>query len=200
MNLPFPQPPGGLPPIAVFIPVGSVIAFAGQIVLAPPVAPGQQPANTTVTESQGWMVCDGRTLNAGEYFALYAAIGKQYNNGKEGAGQFSIPDYRGYFLRMVDMGSGNDPDATSRKLENGSTSSGVGSIQQDALQLHQHQYQDPEADTVPGGNAAPAGVAAGTPELTGPPTNNMDASQNTVNTSIETRAKNVYVYYLLKFV
>lgn len=184
-------------PIA--IPVGSVIAFAGQVALTPPVNPGQQPMYTTVTESQGWMVCDGRTLTASAYGALYAAIGVLYNNGKETANQFSIPDYRGYFLRMVDMGAGNDPDAASRKLENGTTSNGIGSIQQDALQLHEHIYQDPETDTVPAGNSKPQGVAEGTPELTGPPTDNKDSSQNTVRTSTETRAKNVYVYYLIRF-
>jgi microcystin-dependent protein len=180
------------------MPVGTVIAFAGQVAI-PPVDPLKQSVFTTVTEASGWMLCDGRTLTVLEYELLFAVIGNQYNNGKEQSGQFSIPDYRGYFLRMTDMGTGNDPDAAKRVLANGSTSSEVGSIQQDALQTHEHSYQDPATTTIPAGQGSATAVTQMPSQLTGTPTDDLNNPPGTVRTSTETRAKNVYVNYLIRF-
>jgi microcystin-dependent protein len=180
------------------MPIGAVIAFAG-LVATPPVNPLHQSVFNTVTESQGWMLCDGRTLQVVDYGMLYAAIGIQYNNGKEGSGQFSIPDYRGYFLRMTDMGAGNDPDAAERKLANGNTSSEVGSIQEDALQIHEHIYSRPQIAAIPAGPSSANAVTTTPDDLTGTPTDSLGAPPGAVRTSTETRAKNVYVNYLIKF-
>lgn len=65
------------------MPPGTVVAFAG--VMAP----------------DGWLLCDGRTVSRTEFSRLFEAIGLAYGIG-DGPDTFSLPDYRGYFLRGVD--------------------------------------------------------------------------------------------------
>lgn len=194
--------PPMLPLLTTGAPIGSVIAFAGQIG-SPPVNPSEsdQSISTVITENTRWMLCDGSTLTIAEFGPLYIVIGTQYNTGKEAAGQFSIPDYRGYFLRMTDLGSGNDPDTSGRVLPNGTTSSEVGSIQQDALQTHEHSYSQPKIAAIPAGTASANAVTTTPDALTGTPTDNLDNPPGNVRiSSFETRAKNVYVNYLIKYI
>lgn len=61
------------------VPVGSVVAYAGS------------PSALTHIEQTGWMLCDGRTLEAAIYPELFATLG--HSQGGEGA-SFAIPDYR----------------------------------------------------------------------------------------------------------
>lgn len=185
-----------LPVMPTSTPPGAVMAFAGKIT--------EQYAGTaadfeSMVNTYGWMLCDGRTLSQNEYPVLYHVLGTQYNTGEEKEGEFSIPDYRGYFLRMTDMGSGRDPDAGSRKLANGTTSNEVGSIQEDALQIHQHLYREPGKPPKPIGSNGQGNAITATDGLTGDPTDSVDPPGN-VRTSTETRAKNSYVYYIIKFV
>ncbi|HEX6428900.1 MAG TPA: phage tail protein [Niastella sp.] len=202
MTLPGLQIPGGWQQMPTAVPVGSLIAFAGKISplikpgdQPPAVYPVSQPAFTTDVESQGWMVCDGRSLDINTYNVLYQVIGDQYNTG-DMQGKFCIPDYRGYFLRMVDMDSGNDPDSKKRLLANGDASDEVGSIQQDALQEHVHMVNTQKAPTILAGDKAAA--INSQPDFSGKAVS--DNAKITVRTSLEeTRPKNVYVYYLIKF-
>ncbi|MFZ3001520.1 MAG: phage tail protein [Undibacterium umbellatum] len=76
----------GMRPGFGVVPVGAVIAFAGD----------HNPANgndnqANPLEARGWMVCDGRSLAAVHYPELYAVLGYRY--GGQGD-QFCIPDYR----------------------------------------------------------------------------------------------------------
>ena len=58
-------------------PVGAVIAYAG---------------GTDVTvEAQGWMLCDGRTLEPALYPELFVGLGYRYGGSAE---HFQLPDYR----------------------------------------------------------------------------------------------------------
>jgi len=201
MTLPGLQIPGGWQQMPTAVPVGSVIAFAGKISplinpgdQPPAVYPVNQPAFTTDVESQGWMVCDGRSLDINAYNVLFQVIGDRYNTGKM-QGTFCIPDYRGYFLRMVDMGSENDPDRKERLLADGDKSEEVGSIQQDALQEHVHLVNMQKAPTILAGDKA--ATINSQPANSGKPVSDNDKR---VRTSLEeTRPKNVYVYYLIKF-
>ena len=68
----FPRPSYGATP------VGAVIAYAG--------------ATDTNLEAQGWMLCDGRTLEAALYPELFAVLGYRYGGSAE---HFQLPDYRG---------------------------------------------------------------------------------------------------------
>lgn len=225
-----PIPPMPVPQIGlqVSVPVGTVVAYAGQATSTSGVntawpgssgcaSTGAAPGNSSSgassgsyespespLEAAGWMLCDGRKLSAAQYPELFAVIGCLYGGVTDGQGnqEFYIPDYRGLFLRGADEGAGMDPDASSRMLPNQSGTGGtVGSLQCDALQTHQHQYNDvptQQPATPPGNEGTPAIPPPPQSGLTGPPTNSSDASQNTVRASNgETRPKNVYVNYII---
>jgi len=80
------------------VPVGSVLAYAAK--------------DTTQLDVAGWLVCDGRVLSVAKYHELWEAI--RFANGGDGTSVFNLPNYQGYFLRGVDQGAGNDPNADSR--------------------------------------------------------------------------------------
>lgn len=68
------------------LPVGTILDFAGY------------------GAPDGWLECDGSTLEQADYPALYALIGATYNKGDEGGYQFRLPDCRG----RVSVGKGQD--------------------------------------------------------------------------------------------
>lgn len=167
------------------MPVGAVIAFAGQLgaVGAPHV--------TGAIEAWGWTLCDGRLLACAAYPELFAVLGHLYDNGAD-QDHFGLPDYRGYFLRGVDGGSGNDGDAAQRSASDGSLGAGVGTRQGDALRNHEHGFDAAGAPTV---------------EATGPPGSvptrlalDPKAAPPAAGVSAhETRPKNLSVHYLIRF-
>jgi microcystin-dependent protein len=184
------------------VPVGSVIAFAGKII-SPQTDQSPPSDYYSQIEAWGWMSCDGRELKISEYPELFQVLGYLYSKNQSGD-TFLLPDFRGYFIRGVDDGSGNDPDASTRKLVDGSTNSGVGSEQEDALQVHEHDYDKISAKG--SGTVLSAGQGKITTvgsALTGDPTNadpQDPAAENTVKTSQkETRAKNYAVNYIIKY-
>ena len=72
-------------------PIGSIVALAGN-------------TNTQQIEASGWLVCDGRILEAREYPELFAAL--QYTFG--GANNaFNIPDYSGLSLQSKGSSGGS---------------------------------------------------------------------------------------------
>jgi len=93
----------GMPPIvAGQLPIGSIIMYGGA-------------RNDDWLAKQGWLFCDGRTLDMDQYQNLYSVI--RGAHGQTG-GHFNIPDCRGMFVRGVNEGSGNDPDADKRAAAN----------------------------------------------------------------------------------
>jgi microcystin-dependent protein len=187
-------------------PVGAVTAFAGCVGSAQPAtasppdaSPPAGPHVTTPVEAWGWMLCDGRTLVTHRYPELFAALGYQYGGSGD---RFAIPDYRGYFLRGVDLGAGNDPDVALRTVPPGASGSKeqVGSIQADALLAHTHDYQNAPAPAAATGSGNAATTSAQTVATSGP----LDAagapfSPSTLVSKAENRPKNMYVHYLIKF-
>lgn len=177
------------------MPVGAVIAFAGTAVNALDASP---PTASSI-EELGWMVCDGRTLDTHLYPQLFVVLGYLYG----GAGdQFKVPDYRGYFMRGVDDGAGRDGDAGTRTDPAGGAAlnPGVGSVQKDALQTHEHIYKSAPAPAAPSQTGSAAGAPAGQPALTqGGPTDSLSPPGGVNVSATETRPKNVAVNYLIKF-
>lgn len=187
---PIPFPGMGLTtPVA--LPVGTVVAFAGKIASFPSESPSDY---TTNIEALGWMVCDGRACEVSKYPELFAVLGYLYG-GEDKDGKFKIPDYRGIFLRGVesraDKNEWKDPDRSKREppSPNG-TNDGVGSTQKDALRTHKHEYA--HLNRTAGGSEKDAAMLDGQNNLT------SDPIPETV-TSEETRPKNVYVYYIIKY-
>lgn len=98
------------------------------------------PMTTTPT---GYLVCDGSAVSRTTYADLFAILGTTYGAG-DGSTTFNLPDYRGQFLRGLDSGSNNDPDASSRlDRGDGITGDNVGTIQNDALSSHLHENIPP---------------------------------------------------------
>lgn len=193
-NLPIPPLP--IPGIGftnpVGVPVGTVVAFAGKIEVNPSNTPSKF---TTNLEALGWMICDGKDLKVAEYPELFAVLGYLYGGENE---IFNLPDYRGYFLRGVDGGTNRDPDANQRTAAKGGTPNEVGSQQEDALQLHEHQYNKVEVNPTffPATEGGPAIAPLPSPiGRTEEPTN----LQNPVRTSSETRPKNIAINYIIKY-
>jgi microcystin-dependent protein len=162
--------------IDAIVPVGSVIAFAGT----------SAPSN--------YMMCDGSSLSRDQYPKLFSAIGTAH--GSANASSFNVPDYRGRFLRGVDGSAANDPDNASRTAmaTGGSTGNNVGSVQADQIASHRHtsaiRWDSPSSPFTNGGtftgvlgSSVGSGVVA-TTALTG---------------GTETRSKNAYVNYIIKY-
>ena len=107
------------------VPKGTIIAFAGD------------KNNITNGVPSGWLLCDGASVAISSYPGLYAMIGNSWGGT---AASFNLPDLRGRFLRGVDDGAGNDPDALNRTeiKPGGNTGDAVGSLQTDMLKSHDH--------------------------------------------------------------
>lgn len=157
------------------IPPGSIMAWAG------------------VTAPAGWLMCDGVSYNNTDYPNLFAAIGKNFG----GTGStFNVPDARGRFLRGVSGTSAADPDRNTRTASNpgGNTGNSVGSFQLDGIVSHNHVVG--HANTSVGNNAT---INGGTNHpLYDPAVYTPNSySQNTGGS--ETRPKNIYVNYIIKY-
>lgn len=86
----------------------------------------------------GWLEANGSNVSRTTYASLFTAIGTSYGVG-DGATTFTLPDYRGYFLRGWDHAAGNDPDAASRTNRgDGTTGDNVGTKQSHQLASHTH--------------------------------------------------------------
>jgi len=90
------------------LPVGSVVAFPGEI--PPP----------------GFLELDNSVKSSAVYPDLSAYLAGKFNKGDEGVGNFRLPESRGEFLRGWDHGRGVDAGRS------------VGSPQLDAMQGHYH--------------------------------------------------------------
>ncbi|MDH4320759.1 MAG: phage tail protein [Desulfobulbaceae bacterium] len=179
-----------------WLPVGVILPFAGQIDAA-----GDNPHGTDI-ESWGWLLCDGRKLNAGKYPELYAALGCLYG-GEESDGEqyFYLPDYRGYFLRGVATDSNVDKGLAERKKNPGpgatGTADGLGSVQEGMVQMHEHQYEN-----YPGKGAAPGNTGTVNPSTPQQPYTTglySDSSGAQSLSGTETRPVNVAINYIIKY-
>lgn len=102
------------------------------------------------TAPEGWLLCDGSTVSRSLYADLFAALGTAWGEGN-GTTTFNLPDLRGRFVRGVDQGTGNDPDAAQRTAHNnGNSGDNVGSYQADEIRAHDH-FMANEDDVLSGG-------------------------------------------------
>jgi microcystin-dependent protein len=146
----------------------------------------------------GWLVCNGAEYAIASYGDLYTAIGTTWGaltNGSGGAGSthFRVPDLRGEFLRGFDNGTGNDPDASSR-----TGGDAVGSSQGQALQRHNHGLQ------IYGGGSGNyrlnvSVTGDGNATAFDQPDQVMNTSGYYGTWSTETRPRNKYVQYCIKY-
>jgi len=160
---------------------GTILAYAGPM----------SPKNKSDLEEKGWLLCDGSLVDkTDKYKALYEAIGDDWGPGD--ASEFRLPDLQGMFLRGVDERGKNDPDYANRVDGRGIRGPNVGSVQQDALQEHTHMLSHVLQNVQ--GSVNMHGDGGGQALETGPVFKN-----EIVHVSSETRPKNAYVYYIIKY-
>ncbi len=147
----------------------------------------------TEVEPNGWLPCEGAAVDREAYSNLFALIQSNYGDGN-GETTFNLPDYRGYFLRGWDNGSGTDPDAASRADRgDGTTGDRVGTIQEDDVGPHDHSYTDPRlGDTADG--VDPHSGYNGVKEY--PTVNGGTTAQNS---GLESRPINKSVLFVIKY-
>jgi microcystin-dependent protein len=178
---------------AAKLPAGTVSAFAG------PVVP------------TGWLLCDGSDVPRSSFPALFAAIGTAHGSG-DGATTFSLPDYRGRFLRGVDLGTAmRDPDRAIRTASKagGNVGNLVGSVQTEQYKGHSHNVQDSghshstNLNNCSGANLSSGAVLYAVSNFPcAGPTTTSTSSANLTQTQggggNETRPQNAYVNYIIK--
>ena len=121
----------------------------------------------------------GQELDRTAYAELFALYGTKYGAGN-GVTTFKMPDLRGTFMRVQDLGAGVDPDAALRTDRgDGTVGDNVGTLQADAFRSHLHSKA--------GSFAGVGGSGSGN-------FYNFNASSNTDNTGgNDTRPVNVYI-------
>jgi uncharacterized protein (DUF2147 family) len=104
---------------------------------------GGPPSGTIIASSQdappeGYLECNGASVSRSAYPDLFDAIGVTY--GSDTSSTFSLPDFRGQFLRGWSHGTGIDPDSSSRTNRgDGTTGDSVGTRQSHDYQSHAHK-------------------------------------------------------------
>jgi microcystin-dependent protein len=162
------------------IPPGSVIAYAGPS--APP----------------GWLLCNGSLVDRATYSGLFAAIGIAHGEG-DGSTTFALPDYRGLFLRGVMGKNTADADAATRTAMSpgGNVANAVGSVQAQQVGQHWHQvgvgYGDSTTMVIGGGTTGRLASFV-LDQWTAPGGRSTHPWGG-----LETRPKNAYVNFLIKF-
>lgn len=163
-------------------------AFKAQVaeqVAQSPLPPGTVLPYGAEVPPAGFLECNGAAVSRTTYAGLFAVIDERFGKG-DGAATFNLPDLRGNFIRGWDHGAGRDPDAASRAAPapGGKSGDSVGSFQQDEFKEHAHEYIQLR---VVGSIAQTSANIGGAPSQTGPAGGN------------ETRPKNVYLMYIIKF-
>lgn len=193
---------------------GSYINIGNQQLMSVPyalTAPDPTPAGSVIaffgsTIPNGWLLCDGSQVSRTTYSKLFASIGVASGNGN-GTTTFHLPDLRGMFLRGVDGTANNDPDKLARTASNpgGNTGNTIGSKEGDAFQGHWHGVDAFIGTNGPGflSNALP-GTYLNIPTFysnTNYKASNSitDGTNGVPRLSSETRPKNVFVNYIIKY-
>jgi hypothetical protein len=180
-----------------------------------PTNPDGIPSGTIVpytgtTAPTGWMLCDGSAISRTTYANLFNIIGVSFGYGNN-ATTFNIPDLRGVFLRGANGTRSDtiaDPDAATRIASNtgGATGNNVGSLQDDAFQGHQFLIDGFNGNS----SSCCFGIMGYSGSYSSLTTFNFTANlvadrlkTDGVNgiprVTAETRPKNVYVNYIIKY-
>ena len=141
------------------------------------------------------LLCDGQSIAQADYGKLFAVLGRRYTKGTVPPGNFSVPNYKGYFLRGFSGNSADDPGVSERTDRgDGVTGSSLGTKQADEIKGHTHgvtvaRYNHTQG--IYGGGGRPyanyerwAGVT------------NTDYT-TTATGGAETRPKNITVNYII---
>ena len=163
------------------------------------------------TAPTGWFICDGSSVSRTTYAALFAVIGERFGQG-DNTTTFTLPDFRGRFLRGRDGSAGRDPNDTTRTAmaTGGATGDNVGSIQGQMTKLptsafttsdpgdHSHTYQCSGIGTA--ANNVPEKSDGNNTIYTNETDNDGGAHTHTIGGGdVETRPINIYVNYIIRY-
>ncbi len=152
----------------------------------------------TSTCPSGYLEANGSAVSRATYSALFASISTNYGSGN-GSTTFNLPDLRGYFLRGWDHTASNDPDRANRTNRgDGTVGDNIGTKQLDALQGHKHSTPTGTYGGNPWGSAYDF-VAEYNRDASTTGTPISDGANGTPRTSSETRPKNIYVLYCIRY-
>lgn len=192
------------------------IAKATALTIPPgTIAPYGGPIDEPTLKASGWLPCDGRLVRREDYRDLFHIIQTSWGEGDK-VNTFNLPDLRGYFLRGVSGDQLRDPDRDARQsiAEGGNVGNRVGSVQNDSTRRPNSDFlisnSGQHSHTISGPAASDDGGSADTHFAIG----DNDAIRNfphltvtggnhshTINGGgdVETRPKNAYVYYIIKY-
>lgn len=192
------------------VPVGTVLSYAGHVKDS---IYDNKPAQ--VIAIPGYLLCNGAEIDSTDYPKLARVIKDFWGNGEDGDSEtMNLPDLRGMFLRGVnglrsDEEGKIDRDSTNRTfmLSGGKTGNHVGSFQGDIFGNHDHGggdhrhsqgfsgylYYRPGAG---GWDMSSSNGEVHVSTLTGhPESGNIITPQG----GSESRPKNAYVHYIIKY-
>ena len=169
------------------VPSGTILPYGGPIT----------KANEEIFINNGWLPCDGREVLQTKYPVLYARIRDSWGKGNS-VDTFNLPDLRGLFLRGVDPEGSNDIDYKLRfssfHRTNEIAGPVVGSVQTDGIAKHSHPltktiYVHGRSFKGDSGSDRPLKDSSG----------NVFIDRTGETGGSETRPKNAYVYYIIKY-
>jgi len=171
---------------------GNLKDSGGSIVsVAPPV--GSVTMYAASTAPSGWLECDGSNVNRATFPNLFNAIGITFGSG-DGSTTFGLPDLRGEFVRGWDNGRGVDNGRNFGSSQDFAIENITGTL----TFISQTWNNAGEASGVFSKNTGFPG--SGTPlsaDVSNAGRINFDAS-DVVNTSFETRPRNIALMYIIK--
>jgi hypothetical protein len=177
----------GFDSINLTMPAGAIMAFAID------------------TCPDGWLFADGSSIQKSSYPNLNAALNGIYG---QTALNFNLPDYRGYFLRGLDNGAGNDPDSGTRTNRgDGTVGDNVGTVQIETSLIHNHMWHsypghpetfDSNGNSQNFGHVPGFNPWAGVATWTGGEWINNNYYTNNAFSGVESRPKNKYILYCIK--
>ncbi len=93
------------------------------------------------------LIANGAEVAKANYPELYSVIGDNFGTPSDNT-MFTLPDVRGRFIRFMNLGSGTDPDVSSR-TRGSDTGDMPGSLQSHAMQGHRHNDSGHRHDSNP---------------------------------------------------
>ena len=155
---------------------------------------GSIVAYTANTVPSGYLECNGAAVSRTDFSALFAIISDDFGPGN-GSSTFNLPDLRGEFIRGWDHGAGNDPDVLTRTDRgDGVTDDRIGTKQASALESHTHAFPSIQFQVETG-----SGLSDNGGDQRGNINMNTLTLGSTGDGTGETRPRNIYMMYLIKF-
>ena len=148
----------------------------------------------------GWLLCDGSEVDNTDplFINLFNVIGYNWGTSNH-SNLFNLPDARGVFLRGVTYGGASDPEADLRMPSANGANGGnaVGSLQVDDLKSHTHRMNYSLGAYF--GWAGGWGGIGGIHPVHAPSDGGTTDHLPTATGGTETRPKNIYVNYIIKY-